>query len=36
MKLEAELTDPGFSKPALHDLQRSLLFRHEEDRLVRC
>ncbi len=36
MKLEAEFTNPGFSKPALHDLQRSLLFRYEEDRLVRC
>src|ERR1700680_4020730 len=36
MKFEAELTDPGFSKPALHYLQCSLLFRHEEDRLVRC
>ena len=36
MKFEAKLTDPGFSKPALHDLQRSLLFGHEENRLVRC
>src|ERR1700694_60690 len=36
MKLQAKLTDPGFSKPTLHDLQRSLLFRHEEDSLVRC
>src|SRR5258708_2697572 len=36
MKLEAELTNPGFAEPALHDLQCSLLFRHEENRLVRC
>jgi len=30
MKLEAELTNPGFAEPALHDLQRQPAFRHEE------